>query len=353
MHDGRPAEAERSFRQAVRLQPGMADAHLDLGLVLGREGKAEEAISELRRAAELNPKISSGHMFLGIFLYQTGHGDEAIRELEQEIALAPANAEALTWLGIAELASGHPEKATGPLDRAAELDANNLDLLEYRGQAHSQVAEASYARMAKLAPDSWHVHRVRGQMLSSEGKHGDAIAEFEAAVKQAPTNPDLWEDLGEQYRAGDQLEKAQGAFQKELELSPGNPLAAYNLGSVEVERGDAAAGVPLLERMIGGFQGSPVAEYYLGRGLAAEGKNGEAAEWLKRSAAADANGEIGKRSNYELARLYRKMGRPDDAAEAQAQYERIRALTDKEYNERREGVGDWRKLQTQAPATSP
>ena len=351
MHSGHPAEAEHSFRQAIQLAPAIPDAHLDLGLILGREGKMDEAVGELRRALALNPKLQSGHMFLGIFLYQTGHADDAIRELNAEIAQAPANAEALTWLGIAELAGGHPEKATAPLDRAAELDPDNLDLLEYRGKAHSQMAEASYARMAKLQPDSWHVHRVRAQMLSSEGRSADAIAEFEAAVKLAPTNSDLWEALGEEYRTGDQMEKAQAAFRKEMELSPGNPLALYNLGSVDVERGDAAGGVPLLEGMIAGYQGSPVADYYLGRGLAALGKSAEAAEWLERSAAADPAGEIGKRSSYELLRIYRKLGRTDAAAKAQAQYDRIRAVTDKDYNERREAGADWRKLDAEAPAT--
>ena len=348
MHSGRTAEAERSFREAVRLQPGMADAHLDLGLVLGREGKTEEAIAELRRALELNPKVQSGHMFLGIFLYQTGHADEAIRELEAEIALAPANAEALTWMGIAELSSGHPEKATGPLDRAAELDPENLDLLEYRGKAHSQVAEASYARMAKIAPDSWHVHRVRGQLLSGESKHAEAIAEFEAAVKQEPRNPDLWESLGDEYRKSSQLDKAQTAYAKELELTPRNPIAMYDLGSTDVERGEAAAGVPLLEAMLQAYSGSAVAEYYLGRGLADTGKNDEAAGWLEKSAAADGSGEVAKRSFYELARIYRKMQRPEQASKALAEYTRLREAGEKQSAAE---VQDWRKLSA-GPAAS-
>ncbi len=348
MHGGRTAEAERNFREAVRLAPGMADAHLDLGLVLGREGKSDEAIAELRRAVELNPKIQSGHMFLGIFLYQTGHAEEAVRELDAEIASAPANAEALTWLGIAELSSGHPEKATGPLDRAAELDPENLDLLEYRGKAHSQVAEASYARMAKLQPDSWHVHRVRGQLLSGESKHAEAIAEFEAAVKQQPRNPDLWEELGDEYRKASQLDKAQISYAKELELTPRNPIAMYDLGSTDVERGEAAAGVPLLEGMLQAYSGSPVAEYYLGRGLADMGKNDEAAGWLEKSAAADGTGEVAKRSYYELARLYRKMQRPEQATRALAEYTRLRETGEKQSAAE---VQDWRKLNA-ATATS-
>ena len=70
------------------------------------------------------------------------------------------------WQGVVELQDGHPEKATEPFDRAAELAPNDLNILEYRGKAHSQVAFASYARMAVIDPTSWHVHRVQGQMYS-------------------------------------------------------------------------------------------------------------------------------------------------------------------------------------------
>ena len=341
MHNGRMAEAEQSFREAVGKAPQMAEAHLDLGLVLGREGKNGDAIAELKTAVELDPKIASGHMFLGIFLYQTGHAQDAIANLEQELAMTPNNTEALSWLGIAELAAGHPEKAAGPLDRAVELDPNNLDLLEYRGRAHSQVAEASYARMAKLSPDSWHVHRVRAELLASEGKHAEAIAEFEAAVKGEPRNPDLWEGLGDQYRAASELEKAQAAYRKELELSPGNPIALYDLGSTDVERGDPTAGVPLLEQMLRAYSGTPVAGYYLGRGLADQGKSDEAAQWLEKSAVADGSGEVAKRSYYELARLYRKMQRPKQAETALAAYNRLRESGEKQSAQQ---VQDWRKL---------
>ena len=150
------------------------------------------------------------------------------------------------------------------------------------------------------------------------------------------------------------MDAAQKAYTKELELSPRNLVAMYNLGSTEVERGDNAAGIPLLEAMLKNYP-SPVAEYYLGRGLAAQGKDAEAVSWLEKSALADANGEIAKRSYYELARVYRKLRRAQQAQDALNAYVRLR---EKEQAKDARQVEDWRKFSTApasegAPSTPP
>ncbi len=346
MHDGHTQEAEAAFREAVRLGPTLAITHLDLGLVLGREGKLDEAIVSLTEALRLDPGIEGGHLFKGIFLHQSNRQEEARTELQKEIDQHPSNAEALTWLGMVELAAGHPEKAVAPFDRAAELQPNDPNLLEFRGRAHNLVARDSYARMARLDPTSWHVHRVQAEIFADEGKHTEAIAEYETAIKLQDRNPDLYEGVGDEYRKLNQLDAAKRAYSKELELSPQNAVAMYDLGSTYIELGDNAAGVPLLQAMIKVYPGSPVAEYYLGRGLAADGKDSEAVTWLEQSARGDSGGEVGKRSYYELGRVYRRLQRPVDAQKAVAEYNRRREA--KEQSDAKQ-VEDWQKLAGPAP----
>lgn len=351
MRAGQSAAAERAFRDAVKLAPNMAEAHLDLGLVLAREGKLDGAIASVQKSIALDPAQNGAHMFLGIFLFQANHPEEARQALATEIAHDPKNPEALTWLGNIDLATGHPERAVLSFDKAAELTPNDLNLLELRGRAHNQVAHDSYARMAKLDPNSWHVHRVQAQLFSDEGKHAEAITEYQAAIKLEPRNPDLYEALGDEFRATAQLQAAQTAYGQELTLAPANPVALYNVGSIDIDRGDNAAGVPLLLKFVQVYPGSPVAEYFLGRGLAALGKDEEAAGWLAKSAAADGNGEIAKRSSYELTRLYRKLHRPGEAEAAAANLVRIKALQDKASTQEPQ---DWKKLgQSSAEAASP
>lgn len=324
MRAGRLDEAEDDFREAVRLAPRMADARLDLGLILAREGKLDDAVRALRESLVIDPQLGSAHQFLGILLYNQHHPDEARKELLLELQANPKSVETLTSLANLELEAGHTVEAAGWLDRAYTLAPDDMNVLELRGKAHDQIAHDSYAKMAQLEPNSWHVHRVQAQLYAAEDRHREAIAEYEAAVALETQNPDLYEGLGDEYRNTSQLELALAAYRKELALAPANALALYNVGSVEVELGASADGVALLRQAVDVLKGSSRAEYYLGRGLLALGRDSEAADWLAKAAADDPDGEIGKRAFFELARADRKLHRTAAAAAATAGYNRIR-----------------------------
>lgn len=339
MRTGQVQAAEDAFRKATQIAPNFAPAYLDMGLAQLKLGKLPEATASIRKALAIDPKTVGAHMFLGIAEYQSNHIHRAIEDLQQEIAEAPNNAQALLWLGIVELESGHPEQATGPLDRAAELNPKDLNILDYRGQAHMAVAKLSYAQMYHLDPGSWRVHRLNAQIDAEAEQHKQAIDEYQAAIRIGPKEADLYEGLGEEYRQVGQLDLAQKAFSQQLQLTPGNPIAMYNLGSVDVDRSEEKAGVPLLEKVVKIYGKPTVADYYLGRGLAAEGKFDQAAAELWR--ATSIPGEVQQRAWYELGQIYRKMGRPTDAHAALLKFQQLRQSADKQ---KAQEIEDWRKL---------
>src|SRR4029077_7160484 len=133
------------------------------------------------------------------------------------------------------------------LDQAAKLKPGDQDILYHRGRAHLLVSKNSYAKMFKIDENSWLVHRVLAQANAEADRHVDAIAEYEVAIKLAPTQPRLHEELGTEYRAANKIAEAEQAFRQELELDPHNVLATYKLGAIEVEKGDGAKGKELME----------------------------------------------------------------------------------------------------------
>ncbi len=290
-------------------------------------------------------------MFLGIAEYQTQHVDAAVTDLEQAQQEDPENVQVLMWLGIVEMESGHPEKATAPLDRAAELDPNDVGILDYRVQAHMAVARQSYTRLYKLDAGSWRLHRLNAQIDAQARQHTEAIEEYQEAIRIAPKQADLYEGLGWEYRQTGQLDLAEKAFEQQLELTPGNPIAMYNLASTRVDGGKAASAVGLLEQVVK-VNGMPtVADYYLGRAYAAEGKaEPAAAEYEK---ATTLGGETARQAWYGLGQVYKELGK---TAEARAAVEKFQQLHQQAVQARAKDIQDWRKLNAGAeskPATVP
>jgi len=89
--EGLTEEAVEEYRQAIKLDPGMASAHYNLGSSLARSGQYAEAEGHLRRALKLSPNART-YTGLGIVLWQQGRADEAIANLRAAIEADPDNA---------------------------------------------------------------------------------------------------------------------------------------------------------------------------------------------------------------------------------------------------------------------
>ncbi|MGB6131890.1 MAG: tetratricopeptide repeat protein [Acidobacteriaceae bacterium] len=351
MHQGDAAAAEEQFRAATRLAPNFAEAWLDLGLAQLKSGKLTEAIPSIRQALKLDPSVHGAYLFLGIAEYQTDQIDDAVADLQRAVQEDATNPQALLWLGIVELDTDHPDKATGPLDRASELAPNDIAILDYRVQAHMAVARESYTRIYQLDAGSWRLHRLNAQIDAQARQHTQAIDEYQQAIRIAPKEADLYEGLGWEYRQTGQLDLAEKTFEEQLKLTPGNPIAMYNLASVEVDAGQGAQALPLLEQVVKLYGQPTVADYYLGRAYADAGKNQQAAAEYEK--ATTLQGETAQRAWYGLGQVYKQLGKP---AEARAAVEKFQQLHNAAVQARARDIEDWRKLNATAvsePAAAP
>ena len=329
LHQGDAAGAENDFRQVTVASPRMPEAFLYLGLSELREGKVEEAEVALSKAIVLNPDLPGAHMFLGITQFQMNKLDAAIDSLKQEQARQPNDVEVLTWLGIAELGAGHADEAVAPLDRAAALSPKDPNILDYRGRAHSLVAQQSYRALTALDPDSWRVHRALGEAYSESRDWQNALNEYQKAVEKQPNNSDLYEALGDTYRRLTRFDEATRAYENELKLSPHSSNALYNLGKIQVERGNAQRGVELLRQAAQGSAPSAQISLYLGRGLAETGHPEEAVTWLEKSLDEEPSEYMQESAYFQLARVYKMLNRSEDAKRAADQLQKLKAASGK------------------------
>jgi tetratricopeptide (TPR) repeat protein len=91
---GRTQEAETDLREALRLDPQLAEAHYRLGNVLEHQGKLEAALPELMEAIRLDDKYAEPHIALAHIYKQLGKKDAANEEVKIYLRLHGAQAPA-------------------------------------------------------------------------------------------------------------------------------------------------------------------------------------------------------------------------------------------------------------------
>jgi tetratricopeptide (TPR) repeat protein len=325
MREGHLEQAGDGFASIVKEVPSFAEAHLNLGLVLQEQGKLDEAVASLHKAISLKPRLRGANLFLGIALFRRNQLDEAVVEIRKETTLYPADPSAWMWLGVVRLAQDKPEEAAEALDKAAKLAPDDMDILYHRGHAHLLVSKNSYGRMFKIDSHSWRVHQVIAQANAESDRHMDAIAEYQAAIKLAPTQPGLHEEIGTEYRTLGKMQEADEAFRRELEIDPSNARAKYKLGVLAVEREDGAKGKELIAEALRDKPGMIHADYNLGRAEMLLGNNAEAARLLKRATvAAGSDPEVIEQSWYQLGIVYRRLHQMEDAQNAMAIFQKLK-----------------------------
>jgi len=324
MRAGNLDAAAAGFAAVVRQTPAFAEAHFNLGLVNQERGRYEEAIGSFQKALTLKPRLHGANLFLGITEFRLNELDKAHVAVARETANFPQDSAAWMWLGVVCLAQEKPEDAAKALDKAAQLKPDDQDILYHRGRAHLLVSKNSYAQMFKVDPNSWLVHRVLAQANEEAENHLAAITEYEAAIKLAPTQPGLHEELGSEYRNANKFPEAEQAFKRELEIDPYNVLAKYKLGAIALEQGDAARGKELIEAALRVKPGLAHAEYNLGRADLLLGEDEAAMAHLQKATAEDTDPTVVEQAWYQLGTIYRRLHRMDEARNAMAMFQKLK-----------------------------
>lgn len=335
MHEGAAAmlagdypRAVEAYRRVTATAPGLAEGYFNLGVAEQQAGQVEASKADLKHALQLKPGLRGASLFLGIEAYRENRFQDAESSFRSETQIDGRNAKAWMWLGVSELAEEHPEKAVASLERAHALDPGDVDILYHRGRAYFLLANASYAEMFRLNPDSVRVHQALGEAYAESYRSASAISELEIAARMAPRQPGLHEELGDQYWVAGRLKDAAAAYRKELVNDPYAETAKYKLGSLLVADGDAVEGVALLGQVVKEDASLQDAHYYLGKGLMAEGRNTEAAEHFEQAIASAPESNRAMDSWYRLSQIYRSAHDTVSAQHALGEFLRLKHSTE-------------------------
>jgi tetratricopeptide (TPR) repeat protein len=125
---GRTADAERTLRQLLSMEPANADALNYLGYMLAeRRQQLDEAVRLVKRALEIEPDNPSFLDSLGWAYYQQGKMEDAERYLTPAATKLPKNSIIQDHLGDVLARRGKSQDAIVAWQRALDGDGDDLD----------------------------------------------------------------------------------------------------------------------------------------------------------------------------------------------------------------------------------
>jgi len=110
--------------QALKLDPGLGEAHLDLGRALAAEFNWRAAEAEFKRGLELSPNNAVAHRWYSIFLWQLGRNDESLTEARRALDLDPVSLPASSCVGEALYRLNRYGEAAEQFRKTLDMDPN-------------------------------------------------------------------------------------------------------------------------------------------------------------------------------------------------------------------------------------
>jgi tetratricopeptide (TPR) repeat protein len=226
-----------------------ARALFDAGYVADAQNRLDDAAGLYRRAVEANPQSFEAHVELGLLLARQGKVAEAKPELAAATTLDPgeagAGAKARAWRALAEIdRAADPAKASEDLLQALKLSpetpADTLlaaSLAEQTGQF--DAAETAYRRVLAKNPKSAQANAGLAHLLIARKQYPEAETLLRAALEQSPGDTALTAQLATVLAAQDKAE-ALPLIQKLHDAHPKDAAITRMLAEVLAEAGDAA-----------------------------------------------------------------------------------------------------------------
>ena len=256
---GNDIEAFRILEETSRLHPGEARVHYQLGSFYRRYGRSVEALASIERAVELEPEQRAYNYALGEMLYDLGRPEEAEPWLKKATTPPEPIAEALVPLAAVY------EKLVRPPDVLASL-----------------------RRYVELRPDDLETRVLLGDQLAGAKRYEDAIEVWKAALslEREPSKAVL-------YRIGEVLS-----------------LRRESYGDAELYLRQALAVDSEFLR----------ARLLLALILQRRGRDDAALSELELASEAHPHSS---QIHYNLAKVYQRLGRSDDAERSRALFQKL------------------------------
>ena len=201
--------AEPAVRRALQLDPRRATAYTQQGLLQWLMDDIEGAERSFAQALELDPDDPGTIAEYSLFLRYTFRAEEAIPLIERALINDPLSTELLFQLGKAEMHSGRPERNVELAARIQEIDPSVVN-----------------GYVAALQANLW------------MGRLAQAFRWFIKALEFDPLDYENWAHIAADMDTVGDAETADRYIERAMEIGPGEPAVLKCKVLIELRRGN-------------------------------------------------------------------------------------------------------------------
>jgi tetratricopeptide (TPR) repeat protein len=231
-------EAEPNFRAALTVNPELAGAYANLGVIHMRRKQWPQALTMLRKAEKLAPSVAGIRLNISLAYYRQGDYRAAIKPFESVVRDAPNSYQARYLLGLCYFFNDRWADTVTmmePLWGQASDQVYYLNVLARAAEKanNAAVVEKAQSRLVEIGPGKPEYELIIGKGHYNRGEYDDALRELESAAQTNPKLPFVHYYLGETYVKKQDYERARQEFKKDLEVEPDVAFTYAELANVE------------------------------------------------------------------------------------------------------------------------
>lgn len=324
---GLPDEAIAKYQQILKLDPGLAAAYNNLGMLYFQQEDFPDAARALEEGLRRDPSMTPSVALLGLSYYRMGEFKKARPRLEEAVRRNPSDQEAQLYLGRCLFSLGEREKGVAVLQKLVERAPSNQSALYSLGRMYVALARDTLTQLKKLGPDSYLANLLDGETMEGLHNYEGALASYRRAATLDPRQRDIHYRIAGVYYLMGNFPQAISELKEEITGHPRNCMALWKLGHIFLDtNGDPQGATPYLDKALLVCPDLPDALLDDGQVLIHEEKYSKAVERLRRGIDLD---DTQPRAHFLLGQAYQKLGRTEDANREYGIFRRMEAAQKK------------------------
>lgn len=223
-------------------------------------------------------------------------------------------------LGKAWLALADNSRAADTFAEILSQNTESLPAMYWLARTYKRLADQSFAQLVAQFSDSGRAHEFSGESNQLRDAYDDTIAEYQAAIRLRPADPELHEKLSQVYLERKLFVEADQELQRAVTLDPGRARSLYLLGRSRLSQHQDRESLPYLRRALRIDFSLLEAHAALGQAYMRLKQPERALPELEKAATIDFHGDL----HYLLYQAYRSVGKNASAQKALARSTELR-----------------------------